>query len=787
MHLRFYASDDLPVILDACTRGRSTGVHYGVGAGKTLFSLTAASFLLRHSGVLDKAIFLAPSTSIVGQFVRASDGGKVIQTTNEDLSVELYAGSRAKGHAAFTRLLHDDHVKGIVSTHQLLARGVGDAPDVYTDCLLQLLQLPERVRKRTLIVFDEAHRIPYLAPDDPDRSHKLAIAERALRQHGFLIMKLTGTPKRNEKKKRPIFGPDDVVVTRPLTALMEYELAPRLITCETISIRGKSAQNEDAVYVPLELDDVAKAVNERWTQLGRPPALLRALPGEASHNQAVFAAIERCVGTENIINAYGDDNLERFEAQIKLEEDGIENRTLRYESCQNLIVGITRIVEGINSPPRVLAFFLGVPRAEGVFIQFFGRTMRLKFDENKRPLIIGMPEEWLDRVHLVFLVAHKAESKDIHVHVLYQSLVIIDCHNYSGMLSKALRRFSGQVRKPDNREPTNKTRQATEADLRDAANNAEAHELKRWAEANIRSYEVTCFERAAYNHLRVSEKLSCIEAWLTAYEQNAARTHQGVQNPLEALAVAEERVKSLPLEAIRDLLTLEVAAAAHDQEQEAKAPRQRVYAPQGDPAFELLLDNFAMDISNPYGALLDSVVIRHYKNKAENIDRKKATPLDSLDELWRRIELFLQTHGRYPLPSDTDPLDPTTTFRDYERQLDTGDYDGFTGELGEFVVARLKLNWYREAKKLSEHIEGIHTQHDPTKALKAFRKAGATWEARIAASYPDNPIAVYFPKVVRLITSGCSATYLRSLSIIDARDLTRLSKAQLRQMATASP
>jgi len=654
IHLRAYQDEDFVDLLkEVGEKLRSFVLHYATGGGKTIMGLALAAKLIVDR-VFNYAVVITPTTAVRDHFSRYSNS--IIKWSGGEFKIGLVEAVK-DGKEFRTKFGKRGRILAL--THSLFIE-----PKVQEYVIDHLKRNPA---KKFLLLVDEAQHSP-VGTD----ILKLGHAEDTLRAAGVIIGKLTGTPYRSDKL--PVVLKEDFVCTRSLVDLMLAGMCPQEITSEIVHVKGGGTSNDDAILIPIDIHEGALTIKKLWNRFKRLPAILRLKPRGENDNKETIAEIKRVIGN-GVIKCYGEkENVPEFFRALEREAEHIKLGIARYSMFQTIFIGISRIVEGVDSPSRCLAFLYGIPKSMVLFEQFLGRILRNKFRlDGITALFKGYPKKWLNKVHLIFVVGgveDAAARREEHMGILFRALALVDSLNSASFLGKLFRNFY------DGMSPSRKREISTEISnlyvVSTDKENQTQFELKQLAQKWIENHE-SPLDEGRYASLGPGGRLYCLKTWAEVHKIEIDEIAFSAFLALDFARVhkkAKEKLLQL-LQSLKEDLSGTVLAQLLALFEEFK-----------NEVPEIEEEVYKIDIQ-----LLESVRIR-----AKSIITK-VQPLGSLEELKERVDLFFSTQKRYPTIKDWDPVNPEISFRTHHEHLRSGLYKGFRGDLSEWIV--LQSPWVK--------------------------------------------------------------------------------------------
>jgi hypothetical protein len=733
-------------------------------------SLAAAAWVIQK-GVFDRALVLTLGTAIVNQFLALSN--EWIHPTNDEFEPFSLGEIRSALNGLelerwLTPLLTDDpRPRILVTTHQMFTTNLSSVEK-------SLLR-----DRRTLIVVDEPQYAPWIEgkaaacepgqEDEGRQQHILGRAITRLQLAGSVVAKFTGTPSRTDGL--PVFSKDDYTeVTRSLHQLMLYGMCPQYLHSRIVHVDSSSVDDGDTCLAPLDPNKGSEAVRSMRNDYDWIPACTRVKPGSREDNQEVVAKI--LARDPSAINASGDNATEYFDA-LGRESACLKNRTAVYSDYQTNLVGMTRPVTGVDSPSRALGIFYGIPKSMNVFRQFMGRILRRKVGDDGKPLYIGYPEAWLNRVQLVFVIGglpSEAHRREEHLGILFRALALAESLNQAGMLGRMFARYyDGLTRTPGRGLPPGK-----EKEILDVVT-GEAPTLLLEAELDILG-TASELDDVGYQTLKLDGKFRYMEGWLRAHTRLMAEAEGVPQSGIQAIIDAAV-LKHLP--SIKALLTARTMAQPQ-HETRVQAVLEQIPDQSLQDQVQALFEEFKADVCalDNSAYVLDARLIEYHRTKAALIF-KRVQPLDSTDAILERVQAHRDRHdGQYPELDQRDPIDSRITFKTHDQHLRTGHYAEFTGELGELLYMRCeRTSWWDDAREVEALYHKLLRNGSPEVAA-VIKSEGKDKLGRMRAAFGDRVVVRYYPRALLVATARdstgdfiCSEDFLRQLTLPEAQRL----------------
>jgi Type III restriction enzyme, res subunit len=371
------------LIADVCRSDGHVLVEQPTGSGKTMQVVTLVAMQLGRR--FSHAVIAAPQQQIEEGFT--------------DLDYR-YVGFPACQGAAAPDIEVPEHFvwgarnsKQLSSTKRLIAYlrqpGPCDHALACTHAALNCLdpeKLPSDLSGKALFI-DEAHHAS---------ADGLSELVTLWRDRGGRLYFFTATPYRGDG--RPVALEDMRLYRRSLAEHMAEGFAPRHLESEIVALgrRGDivSAGQFTGEEAPPNWDEVVKDICHRWTEDGRPKAIVRVPPmrgGSAGRIAVLIRALQSQEAKVLDATGTGVEDKKRFLAALKTEKN-----LSHAESRFDVMVGIQRVMEGTDWPVCSAVYCVGMPGSLNTVVQLLGRAMRPKNPD--------YPEQQRDRARLVFFV-----------------------------------------------------------------------------------------------------------------------------------------------------------------------------------------------------------------------------------------------------------------------------------------------------------------------------------------------------------------------------------------------
>jgi hypothetical protein len=253
---------------------------------------------------------------------------------------------------------------------------------------LTAADLPEDLTGKALFV-DEAHHAS---------ADSLSGIVSLWRDRGGRLYFFTATPYRGDD--RPVALDGMKVFRRSLAEHMAEGFAPAHLESEIVALGRPGDVITPAQFSGEEappasyFDALVAAVCRRWTDDGRPKAIVRVPPMQGGSSGLVTRLILALTDAgARVLDATGTRLTDKQRFLSALES---EKARSYIDSEFDVMVGIQRVVEGTDWPVCSAVYCLGLPGSLTTVVQMLGRAMRSKGD--------NYPAAHRDTVRLVFFV-----------------------------------------------------------------------------------------------------------------------------------------------------------------------------------------------------------------------------------------------------------------------------------------------------------------------------------------------------------------------------------------------
>ncbi|HTU93506.1 MAG TPA: DEAD/DEAH box helicase family protein, partial [Gemmataceae bacterium] len=373
------------LIADVCRSSGPVLVEQPTGSGKTMQIVTLVAMQLGQR--FTHAVIAAPQQQIEHAFVHpdyrliAFPACQGVAAPDIEVPEGLILGARTS--------------KRLNSASRLIAylrhRGPQDYALACTHAALNRLR-PERVPddlSGKALFLDEAHHAS---------ADGLSEIVSLWRERGGQLYFFTATPYRGDG--RPVALDGMRLYRRSLAEHMAEGFAPRHLESEIVALGHRGDHITAAQFTGEEappasyFDELIAAVCRRWTDDGRPKAIVRVPPMRGGSSGLVARLIHALASHgARVLDATGTGAEDKRRFLNALEAEKTRSHA---ESQYDVIVGIQRVMEGTDWPVCAAVYCVGMPGSLNTVVQLLGRAMRPK-DED-------YPEQHKDRAQLVFFV-----------------------------------------------------------------------------------------------------------------------------------------------------------------------------------------------------------------------------------------------------------------------------------------------------------------------------------------------------------------------------------------------
>jgi hypothetical protein len=360
-------------------------VEQPTGSGKTMQIVTLVAMQLGRR--FTHAVIAAPQQQIEHAFVHPD--------------YRLIAFPACPGVAAPDIEIPDGLILGARNSKQLNSasrliaylrhRGPQDYTLACTHAALNRLR-PERMSEDLsgqALFLDEAHHAS---------ADGLSEIVSLWRERGGQLYFFTATPYRGDG--RPVSLDGMRLYRRSLAEHMAEGFAPRHLESEIVALGHRGDRITAAQFTGEEappasyFDELIAAVCRRWTDDGRPKAIVRVPPMRGGSGGLVARLIHALASHGSRVHdatGTGAEDKSRFLNALEAEKT-----RSHAESRYDVIVGIQRVMEGTDWPVCGAVYCVGMPGSLNTVVQLLGRAMRLKGED--------YPQQHKDRAQLVFFV-----------------------------------------------------------------------------------------------------------------------------------------------------------------------------------------------------------------------------------------------------------------------------------------------------------------------------------------------------------------------------------------------
>ncbi len=373
------------LIADVCRADGPVLVEQPTGSGKTMQIVTLVAMQLGRR--FTHAVIAAPQQQIEHAFVHpdyrlvAFPTCQGVAAPDIEIPEGLILGARTS--------------KQLNSASRLIAylrhRGPQDYALACTHAALNRLK-PERVPddlSGIALFLDEAHHAS---------ADGLSEIVSLWRERGGQLYFFTATPYRGDG--RPVALDGMRLYRRSLAEHMAEGFAPRHLESEIVALGHRGDRITAAQFTGEEappasyFDELMSAVCRRWTDDGRPKAIVRVPPMRGGSGGLVARLIHALASQgARVLDATGTGAEDKRRFLDALEAEKVRSHA---ESRYDVIVGIQRVMEGTDWPVCAAVYCVGMPGSLNTVVQLLGRAMRPKAED--------YPQQHKDRAQLVFFV-----------------------------------------------------------------------------------------------------------------------------------------------------------------------------------------------------------------------------------------------------------------------------------------------------------------------------------------------------------------------------------------------
>jgi hypothetical protein len=373
------------LIADVCRSSGPVLVEQPTGSGKTMQIVTLVAMQLGQR--FSHAVIAAPQQQIEHAFVHpdyrlvAFPTCRGVAAPDIEVPEGLILGARtSKQLNSASRLIaylrhHGPKDHAIACTHAALKR-------------LHLERVPDDLSGKALFL-DEAHHAS---------ADGLSEIVSLWRERGGQLYFFTATPYRGDG--RPVALDGMRLYRRSLAEHMAEGFAPRHLESEIVALGHRGDRITAAQFTGEEappasyFDELIAAVCRRWTDDGRPKAIVRVPPMRGGSGGLVARLIHALASQgARVLDATGTGAEDKRRFLDALE---VEKARSHAESQCDVIVGIQRVMEGTDWPVCAAVYCVGMPGSLNTVVQLLGRAMRPKGED--------YPQQHKDRAQLVFFV-----------------------------------------------------------------------------------------------------------------------------------------------------------------------------------------------------------------------------------------------------------------------------------------------------------------------------------------------------------------------------------------------
>ncbi len=401
------------------------------GSGKTLIGSTIMAMNVGRGRSFTHGIIAAPQCTIEAGFI--PDSPQVVK-------VEMAGGPRRVRIDPKRVRRAGEGGASVRSVLRYLARA---NPGYVLTCthaaLVAVMKRHTGVLAKALLFLDESHHA---------EADRLKVALDAWSDRGGRLIYASATPYRTDGRKPIRAGMK--VYRRTIPEQMEDgRYAPRTIEHHFVAIgrpgdevtRREFTGKVISPHLHVQDEIIAQMVAD-WIKLGYPKVVIRVpiLVGGSSNFVerliAAFRAVKRFESSPTrVLDATGTATVDRRRVIAALGADRLRS----YQDSEiDVIVGIQRVLEGMDWPHCSTVFSVGMPGSLQMIVQLLGRALRLKSDDHN--------SDHRDRAMIRFFVpcaggTLKNLSRDHSAHALVTAIYLSDWQaGESLLLTRIVRR-----------------------------------------------------------------------------------------------------------------------------------------------------------------------------------------------------------------------------------------------------------------------------------------------------------------------------------------------------------
>lgn len=591
----------------------------------------------------------------------------------------------------------------------------------FADQLIQMIRQGRVVASEVLLIPDEGHHVhemsappnsdPDLDPSENDLYNKLSDAVATLVGLGVHIYKLTGTAYRSDGLAviDDTYTVDD---TASLTYLMLHGYAPADLVSEVVQMDGPSIVSpgkEGEVGVPFDVKKAVEALLQAFDRDGRVPSVIRVKPGSRENNQLALKSLVTgldAMGLQPINGAGETSGLEDY-----LKE---EVAFTQYDEINRVLIGIQRVIEGMDSPSRCCGYMLGIPKSFNVLAQFIGRLMRYRLGK-----YAGYPEQWANTSKVTFIIGDVPNGDLEHSRMVLKTCLFLNSFSKVSLIRRLFDISDG-------------VHVAAPKGFGGLANAVRPEATAIEAELAVR---FMVFWRDNVGNL--SRELSVLEKVELITQFGRDQIEPVEVNPL----------------AIKQHLLMEAAAENRDvQRRLQEEVRQNVAAgASAEEAFHLAIETVFQEfreqtlVTNT-AHLLNGVDIDTFARRVNEIaEGRELTGPKSHENVYQRALAYYEANGRWPYlnhgDDDVDACNPPWTFKEYHSLLKRGatGMPALEGGLPELLTARQPWSW----EDVRRDLEDYELRHNGT--LREYEDRQGPQRVVFRRLYKNNLVLMYYP------------------------------------------
>ena len=207
------------------------------------------------------------------------------------------------------------------------------------------------------------------------------------RERGGRLFFFTATPYRGDG--RPVRLDGMRAFRRSLAEHMDEGFAPRHLDSEIVALGQPGDAITAAQFTGEEappssyLDGLLAALGRRWSEDGRPKAIVRVPPMQGGRSGDLVRRLLLAFESQGarVLDATGTAVADKQRFLTALEAE----RSRSYATSNiDVLVGIQRVLEGTDWPVCSAVYCVGMPGSLNTVVQFLGRAMRLEARLSRR-------------------------------------------------------------------------------------------------------------------------------------------------------------------------------------------------------------------------------------------------------------------------------------------------------------------------------------------------------------------------------------------------------------------